>query len=115
MCCKGQRKKCWWLYLKYTDGMGIKDIYNPKPSKVRKVQQFSVNDDLIKTFESISEAHREVGVSASMIADCCKNKREIAYGYKWCNAIVEGNHSRSVSLNTACKVPLCLEYLLYSP
>ncbi len=83
MCCKGQRKSAGGFTWKYTDGMGIKDIYNPKPSKVRKVQQFSVNDDLIKTFESISEAHREVGVSASMIADCCKNKREIACGYKW--------------------------------
>lgn len=83
MCCKGLRKTAGGYCWRYTDGFGLKDIYNPVPSVVRKVAQYSLSGDLIEIYESQSDAHRKTGISASMIATCCDGKRDVACGYIW--------------------------------
>lgn len=83
MCCKGLRKTAGGYCWRYTDGFGLKDIYNPVPSAVRKVAQCSLDGELIEIYESQSDAHRKTGVSASMIATCCDGKRDTGCGYIW--------------------------------
>ena len=83
MCCKGKRKTAGGYKWEYTDGIGLKDIYNPKPSPVRKIQQFDLEGNLINEFESQKDAHRKTGFSASMIGECCRGIRQTACGYIW--------------------------------
>lgn len=39
--------------------------------------------ELNKTFKSIMEAERELGISNKKIVDCCKGKRKTTGGYHW--------------------------------
>lgn len=83
MCCKGNRKTAGGYKWRYTDGFGLKDIYGPKPSRVRKIAQYSIKGDLIAIYKSQSHAHRETGFSAGAIAKACKSGRNEFAGYVW--------------------------------
>lgn len=41
------------------------------------------NGNLIKKWESISDASRQLKIKVSNICFCCKNKNRTAGGYKW--------------------------------
>ena len=47
------------------------------------LQQFSLEGDLIKIWESAKEAERELGICATGIYYCCDGKRKTAGGYVW--------------------------------
>lgn len=49
------------------------------------VDQYSLNDEHLRTFKSITEAlvFLNKGIKSGHISNCCKNKRKTAYGYKW--------------------------------
>ena len=50
----------------------------------KKVNQYTINGEFIKTFDSIREATKYVdGKSTGAISDACKGIRISAYGYKW--------------------------------
>lgn len=51
----------------------------------KKVEQLSLNGELIKTFNSVREAGRFLGDERKNghIADVCRGKRKVAWGYKW--------------------------------
>lgn len=54
-----------------------------KPYK-RGVLQYEKDGELIRAFESVSEASRHVCASSNAhIIDCCKGKRKTAHGYIW--------------------------------
>lgn len=59
---------------------------NPSYSNVRKVMQFDVKGNYIKTWNSITEAGKSCTKSTnySPIISCCKNKGVTAFGYCWC-------------------------------
>lgn len=50
-----------------------------------KVAQLDLNGNLLQVFNSIREAGRALGDvrKNGHIADVCKGKRQVAYGYKW--------------------------------
>lgn len=50
-----------------------------------RVAQYSLNDEYIQTFNSITDALSAVGASikSGNITQVCKGKRKTAYGYKW--------------------------------
>lgn len=57
-----------------------------KPFKIGVVQLDIESDIEIKTFDSISEAAKSLGLNnkcCTHISDVCKGKRLTAYGYKW--------------------------------
>ena len=60
----------------------LKDIIN---SNKKKVLQYSLNDILIKEWESVAQIEKELGYSHSVIGKCCLNKPHClsAYGYIW--------------------------------
>lgn len=55
-----------------------------KPSFKRcKVNQYSLNGELIKTWDSILEAEKHTGSSSTKIVSCCKGKRKTHNNFKW--------------------------------
>lgn len=58
---------------------------NDKGRKERsiKVNQYDINGNYIKTFNSIVEASKEVNIYKSNISSCCKGKIKTCAGYKW--------------------------------
>ena len=49
----------------------------------KPVMQFDSDGNYIKTYQSIKEAKRITGFADCHIIDCCKGKKEHAYGYCW--------------------------------
>ena len=48
-----------------------------------KVLQFNMDNKFIKEYKSITDAHKQCGISLGNICNCCKGKRSSAGGYKW--------------------------------
>jgi len=63
----------------------LQGILNDMPkeilSKRRQIDQFDLNGNLIKTFESMNIAVNETGVDYSSICLCCRGKRVSAKGF----------------------------------
>lgn len=49
----------------------------------KEVCQYSLNDELIKIFESTGEAERITGISHQQISNCCNGKQKTCHGYIW--------------------------------
>ena len=47
----------------------------------KKVNQYDLNNNFIKSWENISLAKKELNINH--ISDCCNGKRKTAGGYKW--------------------------------
>ena len=54
---------------------------NGKLSK--KVNQYTLDGELVKTWLSANEIYRQTGWSKSYIVECCNGKHKTAYGFKW--------------------------------
>lgn len=52
-------------------------------SKTSKKVLMIVNEEIVKTFSSLSEASKTTGITASNISMCCNGKRFHAGGYTW--------------------------------
>lgn len=52
----------------------------------KKVNQFSLDGILLKTWDCILDAQRAHGYNGPNISKCCLNKIQTAYGYKWQHA-----------------------------
>ena len=48
-----------------------------------KVNQYTLNGDYIRTFNSMSEAERLPGIHHKGISRCCSGKQKTAYGFIW--------------------------------
>lgn len=48
-----------------------------------KIDQYDLCGDFIKTWNSMTQVHEELGYNISHISDCCNNKRKSANGYMW--------------------------------
>lgn len=53
-------------------------------ARSRKVCQLTMSGELIRTFETITEAANVTGVCLSCIAKCCKGLLRWSGNYKWC-------------------------------
>lgn len=66
-----------------------KDIIFPKPktkrpTKLRKISQFTKDGIFIKTFDSFSDAVKELDLpTMSGLYQCCAGNQKTAYGYTW--------------------------------
>ena len=49
----------------------------------KKVNQFSLEGALMKTFPSVKEAALSINVTSSVIVDVCKGRQKSSGGYKW--------------------------------
>lgn len=75
-CCKGKKKTCHGYIWKYSTD-------SHKRSSI-KVSMYSLENELIKTFNSIREAARFLKITnCSQISKVLKHKLKSAYGYIW--------------------------------
>lgn len=51
------------------------------------IQQLTINNEVVKCWESAVQIKNLLGYSDWSIRQCCRGKRKTAYGYKWQFAI----------------------------
>lgn len=54
-----------------------------RKAHAKSVSQYSLQGELIRTYESATEVKRLFGYDNSLINKCCKLKHRTAYGYYW--------------------------------
>lgn len=60
------------------------NVHNRSKATMKKrVQQLTLDDKLVATFESAMEASRQTGFAQSHISDVCRGELKYAYGYHW--------------------------------
>ena len=52
-------------------------------NRLKSVQQYDTEGNLIATFKSMSDAERETGIFRRSIRLCCQGKTKTAGGYRW--------------------------------
>jgi hypothetical protein len=57
--------------------------YYELKNNIKSVIQLSLNNEIIKEWESIAKVEQELKISNADICKCCKGKRKTAGGYKW--------------------------------
>ena len=84
-CLQGRMKtydNCIWVFKENIDTLDLKQ-HEPS-SKAIKINQYDLNENYIRSFDSIAKAGEFLNIkSTSHISSCCRNKRKTAYGYKW--------------------------------
>ena len=50
---------------------------------VRKVNQYDLQGNFIKTWKSMSEINRVLGIETASICKCCKGKQKSCKFFKW--------------------------------
>lgn len=75
-----------WKYA--NDNTSIEELVNNANNKLhhrnRKVDQYDLNDNYIKTFNTLREAQNSIGCkSMSSIVNACTGRSKTAGGYKW--------------------------------
>lgn len=85
-CCTGKRNTILgfiWRYYSENYPNTVVPTQLKRQGK-RRVGQYLMNGDLVKTFDSVKDAATSVGLkSHSSISDCCNNKIKSSKGYKW--------------------------------
>lgn len=56
---------------------------NVRYSKAKKVNQYDLNNNLIKMWDCARDAEREIGVDHGQISKCCNGKQKTHRGYIW--------------------------------
>ena len=56
---------------------------NPTRGNGRKIYQYDLNGNILKLWNSLTEASKELGIYCSDIASCCRNKLKTAGKYIW--------------------------------
>ena len=76
-----------------------------------KINQYTLDGELINTWESSHEIERELGFNQSHIISCCKGKYKTAYRFKWeyADGLNQQRHNRPVAALTMDK-DLIAEY-----
>lgn len=78
-----------WCTNDYNQHYGTKyeRTMKSKKKQMKKVLQYDLQNNYIKTFNSIGDASKEVNGNRQNIIDCLKNRKKYknrtAYGYKW--------------------------------
>lgn len=79
-CCKGIRKTVGGYYWRYPN----QDFdYELKIGRKRKVNQYDLQGNYIKTFSSLTEAAKELCISHTKISECCTKKRKSTGNFCW--------------------------------
>ena len=47
------------------------------------VNQYTLEGEYIKTWDSLADIKRELGYKHAHIVECCQGRRKKAYGYRW--------------------------------
>lgn len=65
----------------YQNNLEKRQFNNKKKSK--PVNQYDINNNFIKTWDSMCEIQRQLKYFKQNISKCCSKKIDTAYGYRW--------------------------------
>ena len=71
-----------WCTSKYNINYGTR-TKRMSESRSKKVDQFNLEGNFIRTWISMCQVERELGISHGHISNCCKGKRKSAGKFKW--------------------------------
>lgn len=72
---------CLWLYKDdYEKG---ERITKTPHSNSKSVKQLTLNDELVKKWDSVSQIQKTLGFLQGNISSCCRGVLRTAYGFKW--------------------------------
>lgn len=63
--------------------MPIKEAFEKNTNRCKKVKQYDLQGNHIRTWKSMNEAAETIGINSNSICTCCKGKRKTAGGYIW--------------------------------
>lgn len=66
-----------------TTSENILHSYHVLKNHIRKVKQYTKSMELIKEWECIREASKELRICENNISECCRKRRKTAGGYVW--------------------------------
>lgn len=72
-----------WCTSSYNNTNIVKRQYKNVKRNRKEIEQYDENNNLIKTWNSISTASIETGISYPNICSCCKGRLNSAGGYIW--------------------------------
>lgn len=82
-CCEGEKHSCKGFFWCYKKNYSIN--WKPKDNKlVSSVLQIDDDFNVIRKFESITQAVNNLGFSGGSIVSCCNRKQRKANGFFWC-------------------------------
>lgn len=59
------------------------DFNGSKNPAARKVNQYTLDGEFIRTWDCAADITKELGISNSHICNCCRGKRKTTGGFKW--------------------------------
>lgn len=87
VCLRREKSAGGFIFMFKDDYENNKKLLENKSAKIHKhktpVNQFNLNGELIKTFESIKQATKELRIEKSSIIKVCKGKQKTAGGFTW--------------------------------
>ena len=78
-CCKGKTKTAYGYVWRYI-GDNPEIIYNPYR---KKINQYDLNNNFVKTWDSMYSIEKELNIFRTNIFQCCKGKLKTAGGFIW--------------------------------
>lgn len=85
-CCRGNKRQVRGFIFRFKDNNKVENILIPKPPQhsKRPVIQYDLEGNIIKCWDSITEASIFMcGHFSSSISSVCNKKTKTAHGYKW--------------------------------
>lgn len=86
-CCNHKARSAYgfyWMFLEEYKDIGFsKEFTIWRNTMMKKVNQYDLEGNYMKTFESIKEAAKTVGCSDGEIVVCCQKKRKSTHGYQF--------------------------------
>jgi len=73
------------LKIKQTDINGLRAAKNRERAnkRIKKVNQYDLNNNLIKEWNSLKDIQDQLKLNKNNIADCCRGKYKHAYNFNW--------------------------------
>ena len=81
--CQGKQKFTQGYKWKYLSEPAKKRRQKKEFPKARRVGKFSLNDEFIKSYDTLTTASKEAQCSKSGIMKVCQNKQKTAAGFRW--------------------------------
>lgn len=72
-----------WVTEKYNSNHGTRTIRSSR-NRYKKVIQFDLSNNILNTYNSVTEASKLTKISQPQISNCCNGKAKTAGGYMWC-------------------------------
>lgn len=83
--CKNHINKSNDFRFRYADECGdkIEPYISPKKYNQKQINQYSLDGTYIKTWDSLSSIHCELGFDIASICECCKMRRKVSHDFQW--------------------------------